>query len=117
MVPGVAAALLLVMTDTALVTQPVEFVGPPTPRAAARPARPVSLRAALEVLLERKTPRLIEAERRRLTWGSGLVGLGAYRPTASDSAAWGYGAVPLQLFAQPGLGQSLSISPLTGKLR
>lgn len=117
MLPCLAAALLAVMTDVALVTQPAGFVGPPTPRAVARPAPPVSLRAALEALLERKTPRLIEAQRRRLTWGSGLFGLGAYRPTGADSAAWGYKAAPLQLFAQPGLGQSLSISPLTGKIR
>lgn len=93
-------------------------VDPPAPRTEVPPA-PVGapgLRGSVEVVVARAMPRLFVAERRRLAWRGGWLGLGAYLPPGAD-AGWGYKVPPLDLFPRAGLGNSLNVSPITGRLR
>ncbi len=109
-------ALTLALLAGAVEAQPdADFVGPRAPRPAPTiAARPVSLRAAVDVLLARKLPPLLRDERRRLTRGSGWLGIGAHRPVGAD-AGFGAKLPPLYLFPRAGLGQSLNVDPLTGR--
>ena len=77
------------------------------------PARPVSIRATMEALVARVTPRILEEERRRISLRRGLLGVRGFEPPGYPDT--GVAAPPLHLFPRAGVGNSLSVDPTTGR--
>jgi len=84
-------------------------------RNAAKTRRPILLvmRQLVDELSPAATPGGANAPR-RFTVMNGLAGLGAYQPTGG--AGFGQKAPPLDLYPRAGLGTSLNVDPVTGRL-
>jgi hypothetical protein len=78
----------------------------------APPAR--SLRSSVETAVQRRLPEFLRDESsRRFTFGRGTLGLGGYGAFGYPDT--GVDAPPLRLYPLAGAGNSLAVSPFTGR--
>lgn len=69
----------------------------------------LSMNRAADALMPRIPPRP------RLAVGNGVLGLGTYDPPGGSD--WGFGSTPLGVLPKAGLGVSLRLDPITGRIQ
>jgi hypothetical protein len=85
------------------------FAAPPKPP---KPAKTPLLLSAGQIV-DSLFPRFsAQKESPRVTIGKGLLGIGSYQKPTMDPD----GAVPLYVMPRVGLGQSLNVNPVTGRV-
>jgi hypothetical protein len=66
-------------------------------------------------VVERLLPKILaQTESPRITGGSGLIGLGTFRPAGYFDSGWG--SVPLKVSPSAGFGTSVNLNVVTGRL-